>query len=102
MDERILAYEKVKIYKNGRISSNLQTLAVERTTQNELRQQLDAAKNDKKAAFKELEELKRRYTQLEDARRTFTQQLDALRRERAALVKKVEAVSVSVPLPIFC
>ncbi|KAF1747876.1 hypothetical protein GCK72_024342 [Caenorhabditis remanei] len=61
-----------------------------RTTETDLRQQLETAKNEKRVALKELEDIKRRLTQLENERRNSSQLADGWKKEKATLMKKIE------------
>uniref|UniRef100_A0A1I7SZH7 Lin-5 n=1 Tax=Caenorhabditis tropicalis TaxID=1561998 RepID=A0A1I7SZH7_9PELO len=61
-----------------------------RTTETDLRQQLETAKNEKRVALKELEDIKRRLSQLENERRNSSQLADGWKKEKATLVKKIE------------
>lgn len=71
-------------------------MASQKTTENELRQQLESAKNDKKSIQKEFEEMRYRQTQTDSDKKNLAQQLDALRRERAVFLKKIEMVSLTL------
>lgn len=61
-----------------------------RTTETDLRQQLETAKNEKRVATKELEDLKRRLAQLENERRNSSQLSDGWKKEKITLLKKIE------------
>ncbi|UMM41579.1 hypothetical protein L5515_017779 [Caenorhabditis briggsae] len=61
-----------------------------RTTETDLRQQLETAKNEKRVALKELEDIKRRLSQLENERRNSSQLADGWKKEKATLMKKIE------------
>uniref|UniRef100_A0A8R1I3G8 Lin-5 (Five) Interacting protein n=2 Tax=Caenorhabditis japonica TaxID=281687 RepID=A0A8R1I3G8_CAEJA len=73
-----------------RLLSSEKIVNTQRTTETDLRQQLETAKNDKRVALKELEDIKRRLSQLENERRNASQLSDSWKKEKATLVKKIE------------
>ncbi|CAD5215840.1 unnamed protein product [Bursaphelenchus okinawaensis] len=66
------------------------TLATQRVTETDLKQQFELLKTEKKSVTKEFEEVKTRLSQLESERTSLIRVQDSWKREKQALIKKIE------------
>lgn len=60
--------------------------------ENDLKQQLEILKSDKRQLAKEIEELKEKYIQIRSEREALTKAQNQWKTERAMLLKKIEMV----------
>ncbi|VDM97501.1 unnamed protein product, partial [Thelazia callipaeda] len=76
LEERVLTFEK--------------TISSQRSTEDDLRKQIEACKSERHTLKREFDEVQRRLGQWENEKRIMVGQLDNIKRERAALTKKIE------------
>lgn len=69
-------------------------LSNQRTNENTLKQQNEILKTEKKAILKELEELKSRIKDSENSKQNNTRLFEQWKKEKIALLKKIEIVSL--------
>lgn len=69
-------------------------LSNQRTNENTLKQQNEILKTEKKAILKELEELKSHIKDLENSKQNNTRLFEQWKKEKMALLKKIEIVSL--------
>lgn len=73
----------------------LKSVTTYRTSESDLRQQMDTAKNERRELQKEMEELKRRLVDCEGDKRNNINLLEQMKKERQVLIKKIEMVGSS-------
>lgn len=65
---------------------------MQRATEDDLRQQVETCKNERRILQREFDEIQRRLAQLESEKRTMVGQLENTKRDRATFIKKIEMV----------
>jgi FtsZ-binding cell division protein ZapB len=68
-------------------------LASQRTTETDLKQQVELLKSEKRSLTKELSDLQTKLNQLEADKTTYNRLQDQWKREKHALIKKIELVN---------
>lgn len=70
----------------------MQVTGTQRSAEDDLRQQVESCKNERRTLQRELDEIQRKLAQLENEKRVIVNQLENVKRDRATFLKKIEMV----------
>lgn len=69
-----------------------QDITIHQKTENDLKQQIESCKNERRVMQKEFDDLRQRLTQIESDKRNIILQFETAKKDRILLLKKTEKV----------